>query len=138
MPSTQAPVHEVVLTGDDADLTTLPVHLQHGLDGAPYISASIDYARDEKSGFTNIGCRRLMLRGPRAAGIDLNAPSDLRALYQAAVARGERMPVAFAVGSHPTDFLAAVADGRARRGRRGARRAGAGGEMRHRRGPRSG
>ncbi len=43
------------------------------------------------------------------AGIDLNAPSDLRALYQTAVARGERMPVAFAVGSHPSDFLAAVA-----------------------------
>jgi UbiD family decarboxylase len=109
VPSAQAPVHEVVLTGEDADLTTLPVHLQHGLDGAPYISASIDYTYDAKSGFTNIGCRRLMLRGPRAAGIDLNAPSDLRALYQAAIARGERMPVAFAVGSHPTDFLAAVA-----------------------------
>jgi UbiD family decarboxylase len=107
--SAEAPVHEVVLTGADADLTALPVHLQHGLDGAPYISASIDYARDPKSGITNIGCRRLMLRGARAAGIDLNAPSDLRALYQAAVAKGERLPVAFAVGSHPADFLAAVA-----------------------------
>jgi UbiD family decarboxylase len=83
--------------------------LQHALDGAPYISASIDYARDEKTGFTNLGCRRLMLRGPRAAGIDLNAPSDLRALYQAAVAKGERLPVAFTVGAHPADFLAAVA-----------------------------
>ena len=30
VPSAQAPVQEVVLTGDDADLTTLPVHLQHG------------------------------------------------------------------------------------------------------------
>ena len=107
--SSEAPVHEVVLTGADADLTTLPVHLQHGLDGAPYISASIDFAHDAKTGFTNLGCRRLMLRGPRAAGIDLNAPSDLRALYQAAVAKGERLPVAFAVGSHPADFLAAVA-----------------------------
>jgi UbiD family decarboxylase len=107
--SDAAPVHEVVLTGDDADLTMLPVHLQHGLDGAPYISASIDYAYDSESGFTNIGCRRLMLRGPRAAGIDLNAPSDLRALYQTAVAKGERLPIAFAVGSHPADFLAAVA-----------------------------
>ena len=48
MQSAEAPVHEVVLTGEDADLTTLPVHLQHGLDGAPYISASIDYrARPE-------------------------------------------------------------------------------------------
>src|SRR5882757_8471309 len=109
VPAAQAPVQQVVLRGDDADLTTLPVHLQHGLDGAPYISASIDYARNAKNGVTNIGCRRLMLRGPRAAGVDLNAPSDLRALYQAAVARGERMPIAFAVGSHPTDFLAAVA-----------------------------
>ena len=109
VPSAQAPVHEVVLTGDDADLTALPVHLQHGLDGAPYISAGIDYARDPGNGSTNIGCRRLMLRGPRSAGVDLNAPSDLRALYQAAVARGERLPVAFAVGSHPGDFLAAIA-----------------------------
>jgi UbiD family decarboxylase len=109
VPSSQAPVHEVVLTGEDADLTTLPVHLQHGLDGAPYISASIDYARDSRNGVTNIGCRRMMLRGPRAAGIDLVAPSDLRALYQAAAAKGERTPVAFAVGSHPTDFLAAIA-----------------------------
>src|SRR5262249_31208631 len=58
LPSSQAPVHEVVLTGDEADLTILPVHLQHGLDGAPYISASIDYARDEKSGATNHRCPR--------------------------------------------------------------------------------
>jgi UbiD family decarboxylase len=109
VPSSAAPVHEVVLTGEDADFTTLPVHLQHGLDGAPYISASIDYARDPRSGATNIGCRRMMLRGPRSAGIDLNAPSDLRALYQAAVEHGERLPVAFVVGSHPADFLAAIA-----------------------------
>jgi UbiD family decarboxylase len=109
VPSAHAPVHEIVQTGKDADLTTLPVHLQHGLDGAPYISASIDYARDGNTGTTNIGCRRMMLRGPRAAGIDLNAPSDLRALYQRTVAKGERLPVAFAVGSHPADFLAAVA-----------------------------
>ena len=30
VPSSAAPVHEVVLTGNDADLTTLPLHLQHG------------------------------------------------------------------------------------------------------------
>jgi 2,5-furandicarboxylate decarboxylase 1 len=105
----QAPVQEVVLTGDDADLTTLPVHLQHGFDGAPYISASIDFARDPATGWTNLGCRRMMLRGRKQAGIDLNAPSDLRAIYQGAVTRGEKLPVAFTVGSHPADFLGAVA-----------------------------
>jgi UbiD family decarboxylase len=50
-----------------------------------------------------------MLRGPRAAGIDLVAPSDLKAIYLAAVAKGERLPVAFTVGAFPTDYLAAVA-----------------------------
>jgi 2,5-furandicarboxylate decarboxylase 1 len=109
IPASDAPVQEIVLTGDDADLSTLPVHLQHAFDGAPYISAGIDFARDPVTGMTNIGCRRLMLRGPNSAGVDLNAPSDLRAIYQGAVARGEKLPVAYAVGSHPADFLAALA-----------------------------
>jgi 2,5-furandicarboxylate decarboxylase 1 len=82
--SQQAPVQQVVLKDDDADLCKLPVHLQHAADGAPYISAGIDYALFPGTGFTNVGCRRIMLRGPR------------------------QVPVAYAVGSHPADFLAAM------------------------------
>ncbi|WP_233838229.1 UbiD family decarboxylase [Paraburkholderia sp. ZP32-5] len=103
-----APVQQVVLEGDACDLTALPVHLQHGLDGAPYISASIDYAVDPQTGWNNVGMRRLMLRGRRRAGVDLVAPSDLRAIYLANAKRGERTPVAFAIGSHPIDQLAAT------------------------------
>ncbi len=106
--SQQAPVQQVVLKGDDADLCALPVHLQHGADGAPYISAGIDYALFPGTGFTNVGCRRIMLRGPRQAGIDLIAPSDMRAIYLEAAARKEPVPVAYAVGSHPADYLAAM------------------------------
>jgi 2,5-furandicarboxylate decarboxylase 1 len=107
--SEDAPVHQIVHLGADADLTLLPVHLQHALDGAPYISASLDFAPDPETGWTNVGCRRIMLRTPSSAGIDLNAPSDLRAMYAAAVARGETLPVAYAIGSHPLDFLGAMA-----------------------------
>ena len=103
-----APVQEVVLEGDDADLTALPVHLQHALDGAPYISAGLDFSRDPETGWTNIGMRRLMLRGRREAGIDLNAPSDLRAIYGAAHGRGEPLPVAIVVGAHPADAVASL------------------------------
>jgi UbiD family decarboxylase len=49
-----------------------------------------------------------MLRGPRHAGVDLIAPSDMRAIYLEGAARKEPVPVAYAVGSHPTDFLAAM------------------------------
>jgi 2,5-furandicarboxylate decarboxylase 1 len=105
---TEAPVQQVVLTGADADLTALPVHLQHGADGAPYISASTDFAVDPATGWTNIGVRRLMLRGRTEAGVDLNSPSDLRALYEAQAAAGKPLAVSFVVGSHPIDHLAAV------------------------------
>ena len=99
---------QVVLTGDDADVTRLPVHLQHGADGGPYISASIDYVIDPKTGFTNVGLRRLMLRSAHETGIDLVAPSDLQAIYVANAAAGKPTPVSFVVGAHPIDHVAGV------------------------------
>ena len=104
----EAPAQEVVLTGDDADLTKLPVHLGHGADGGPYISSSIDFVVDPKTGWTNVGVRRLMLRGRRETGIDLVSPSDLRAIYEASAAAGKPLPVSFVVGAHPIDHVAAV------------------------------
>jgi len=103
-----APVQEVVLTGDDADFTKLPVHLQHGIDGGPYISAGIDYVVDSRTGLSNVGIRRLMLRGRKECGVDLVSPSDLRAIYEACAATGKPLPVAFVVGAHPIDFVAAT------------------------------
>jgi 2,5-furandicarboxylate decarboxylase 1 len=102
----EAPCQEIVWTGADADLTRLPVHLQHGADGGPYISASIDYTIDPKTGWTNVGLRRLMLRSEKETGIDLVAPSDLKAIYEANAARGEPTPVSFVVGAHPIDHVA--------------------------------
>jgi UbiD family decarboxylase len=104
----QAPAQEIVLTGPEADLTALPVHLQHGDDGAPYISSSMDFAVDPATGWTNVGIRRLMLRGRHEAGVDLNSPSDLRAIYEASAARGQPLPISFVVGAHPIDHVAAV------------------------------
>ena len=107
--SADAPVQQVVKLENAADLTELPVHLQHGDDGAPYISATLDFSTDPKNNRTNVGMRRLMLRGRKQAGIDLNAPSDLRVIYGGAQCEGNRMPVAFAVGFHPADAIAALA-----------------------------
>jgi UbiD family decarboxylase len=109
VPSSVAPVHQVVWTGKDADFTRLPIHLQHAEDGGPYISASIDITRSIDGTKRNVGYRRMMLRGRHEAGIDLIAPSDLRALYAEYVKRKERMPVAFIVGSHPADGVTATA-----------------------------
>ncbi|MEI9987483.1 MAG: UbiD family decarboxylase domain-containing protein [Aliidongia sp.] len=95
-----APVQEVVLTGEDCDLTALPVHLQHGLDGAPYISASIDFALQSREWLDQ--CRH---SPPHVAGAPhgrhrfdgrVGSAGDLSRPMPDA---GERMPIAFAVGS---------------------------------------
>jgi 2,5-furandicarboxylate decarboxylase 1 len=103
-----APVHQVVLTGGEIDLTHLPFHLQHDSDGGPYISSAIDYSVDPATGRRNVGCRRLMLRSRTTMRSNLSQPSDLQRIYKGCVARGERLPVSFAIGSHPMDYLAAT------------------------------
>lgn len=108
VPSSDAPVHQVIVAGDDIDLTKLPFYLQHDLDGGPYISSAIDFSVDAATGKHNVGCRRLMLLGRKHLRTNLTAPSDLKLTYQACVERGERLPVSFAVGSHPTSYLAAT------------------------------
>lgn len=107
VPSREAPVHEVVLTGKDADLTKLPFHVQHEFDGGTYISSGIDYTVDPETGKTNVGCRRLMLRGRHEMRSNLTAPSDLKRIYLKCLERGQRLPVSFVIGSHPIDFVAA-------------------------------
>ena len=49
-----------------------------------------------------------MLRGRTRAGIDLVAPSDLRAIYEASAARASALPVSFVVGAHPIDHVAGI------------------------------
>ncbi len=50
----------------------------------------------------------MMLRGRQEAGVDVVSPSDLRAIYEASVARGEKLPICFVVGAHPLDGIAAT------------------------------
>src|ERR1700685_3468488 len=62
VPSGDAPVHEIKVTGKDVDLTKLPFHPQHAYDGSCYMSSAIDYVIDPATGRRNVGCRRLSLR----------------------------------------------------------------------------
>lgn len=99
------PVKEVILRGDEVDLGAFPLYLQHELDGAPYISAAMDVTR-KTGGGCNLGMRRLMVRTLNETGVDVVAPSDLRAAYREARQEGRAFPIAFVVGGDPLDYLA--------------------------------
>jgi UbiD family decarboxylase len=109
IPSDESPAREVVLTGKDIDLTKLPFYPHHAYDGSCYLSSAIDYVIDPASGRRNVGCRRLSLRNRTETGTNVTAPSDLKRIYTATVARGEKLPVTFTIGGHPLDFVGATA-----------------------------
>ena len=98
VPSDEAPVHEVKITGKDVDLTRLPFHPQHEYDGSCYLSSASTTRSIPETGRTNVGCRRLSLRNRYETGTNVTAPSDLKRIYQACVARGERLPITFTIG----------------------------------------
>ena len=105
VPAGDAPVQAVVLTGDQIDLARLPFHLQHEHDGGCYISSGLDFTIDPVTAKRNVGARRLMLRGRREMRTNLTDNSDLKGMYMAAVARKQRLPISFAVGSTPIDLF---------------------------------
>lgn len=105
------PVKEVVRTGADVDLLALPQIVHHAADAGPYITAAISFARDPEDGVWNCAYNRLMILGKDRTSIHITASKHLWEFYQKAEARGESLPVAFAVGVHPAIGLGALAIG---------------------------
>ncbi len=101
-----APCQEVVIEGEEVDLTAMPYPLMHVYDGGPYVSATCVVSRDPEYG-RNVGSYRLMYRTPRETGIDLVSPSDMRFYYQRKLDQGEPLEIAVAIGVHPYEMLAA-------------------------------
>src|SRR5436853_6342892 len=70
---------DIVIEGDDVDLTKLPIPLQFAVDAAPYITAGQIVARDPVSGIDTTGFHRLMLKGKNRLGVSLHSR---RRLYE--------------------------------------------------------
>lgn len=107
----RGPVKEVVRTGAGVDLLALPQIVHHAADAGPYITAAISFARDPEEGTWNCAYNRLMIMGRDRTSIHITASKHLWEFYQKAEARGEALPVAFAVGVHPAIGLGALAIG---------------------------
>jgi UbiD family decarboxylase len=105
------PVKEVVRRGADVDLTALPQIVHHERDAGPYVTAAISFARDPASETWNCAYNRLMLQGRDRTSIHLTLGKHLWEFHKIAEARGEPLPVAFAIGVHPAIALGALAIG---------------------------
>jgi UbiD family decarboxylase len=108
---TTGPVKEVVRRGADVDLATLPAIVHHDRDAGAYVTAAISFARDPGSETWNCAYNRLMIQGRDRSSIHLTLGKHLWEFHKIAEARGEPLPVAFAIGVHPAIALGALAIG---------------------------
>jgi UbiD family decarboxylase len=102
----EAPVRDVVLTGDAVDVRGLPLVVLSEHDAGPYSTAGLVIAKDPDTGIRNVSFNRMMLRSRDEFGIRMMAPQHLGQLYDRAAARGLALPVAVAIGNHPAELIA--------------------------------
>ena len=98
--------HEIVQTGKDVDLCSLPIPVLHTKDGGPYFTSGVVIARTPE-GKRNAGMYRMMYRSAQETSIDLASHSDLRRLARIAFSARKPLPIAIAVGVHLNEMLAA-------------------------------
>lgn len=91
------PVHENVRTGDEADLTALPVLTHYEHDGGPYLTSGIVTAVHPHTGERNLSYHRMQVKGPRELRMVI-VPRHLHRIYEAYQAMDRPMPVSIVLG----------------------------------------
>lgn len=102
-----APVQEVVLEGDRANLDELPILTCWPLDGGPFVTAGLVLTKSPKTGVRNIGIYRLQKHGPRELGLHWQIQKGGGFHYAEAEALGQPLEVAVVLGD-PLLWLAGV------------------------------
>jgi 2,5-furandicarboxylate decarboxylase 1 len=104
-----APWQDIVIEGDDVDLTQLPIPLHFAVDPAPYITAGLVTAHDPQTGVETTGFHRLMLKGKNRLGISLHSRRRMYEFHRRAEDLGEALPAAITLGIHPVHFMGSMA-----------------------------
>lgn len=103
-----APCKEVILKGDQVDITKLPIPFQHEFDAAPFISAPVQFARDPETGELDMGMYRMMYRKRNETSFDMTLHNKLWFFLHKTMEQNKNLEVACVVGLHGTDLLASV------------------------------
>lgn len=100
---------QVVLTGDEADLSLLPVITSWGCDGGAFVTLPMVNTIDPDTGARNVGMYRMQIFDSHTTGMHWHRHKTGARHYEAYARRGERMPVSVALGGDPVYTYAATA-----------------------------
>ena len=105
----RAPCQEVIFREEAVDLGTLPVLTCWPLDGGPFITLPLVITHHPETGRRNVGMYRLQVFDRNSTGMHWHRHKGGAQHYRVAEARGERLPVAVALGADPATIYAATA-----------------------------
>lgn len=104
----EAPWQEVVMEGDQVDLTKLPIPTHFSVDAAPYVTAGQLTARDPLTGVDTTGFHRFMLTGKNRLGVSLHSRRRMYEFHKRAEEKGESLPAAITLGIHPLHYMGSM------------------------------
>lgn len=106
---TQAPCKEVVLKGDQVDLSIFPMFLHHERDGHAYTNDNMVISKDPETGVTDWGIYRSMFRTTTEKSFDMTCSSHRQRLNALKAQKmGKNLPVAVVIGGPIVDKIAAL------------------------------
>ena len=105
---TDAPVQEVVLTGDDIDLGKLPILYHNGAEAGQYLSAGMLVSRDPETGVRNVGIYRHLVQKKDQLGVHFAETGHGRFNYDKWKEKKQAMPIAITIGHHPLVYMGAM------------------------------
>jgi len=99
---TDGPCKEVKILGSDVDIRKVPIPIHSVGDGGRYLGSGITITKDPDTGVRNEAIIRTQLWDSRPDHVSFwMAARHNWAHYEKYCARGEKMPMAFAIGLHP-------------------------------------
>ncbi len=105
----KAPCQEVVLKGEDVDLTKLPVLFCWPDDGGPFVTLPVVFTRGLSDGKRNAGMYRMQIFNKNTTGMHWHIHKDGAHHYHEYLKAGKRMEVAVAIGTDPAVTYSATA-----------------------------
>jgi 4-hydroxy-3-polyprenylbenzoate decarboxylase len=105
----KAPCQDVLLTGEQVDLTRIPILKCWPQDGGKFITLPMVCTVDPVTKITNVGMYRMQVYDHQTAGMHWHKHKDGARHYQHYESAGRRMEAAVAIGGDPAIIYAATA-----------------------------
>ena len=107
--SKHPPCQEVVYTGENIDLSILPVLHCWPEDAGPFITLPLVFTKSLKTGGRNVGMYRLQVFDKNTTGMHWHIHKDGSHYYNEYRRAKKRMPVAVAIGADPATIYSSTA-----------------------------